>query len=188
MNQQIADSLAASRRRFLKLGAAAAACSLVLPGSVLAASVGNVARKLSFVNLHTDEKLSAVYWENGAYVPKGLQQVNHLLRDWRTGDVKDIDVKLLDVLWELHQRLDSKHPFEVISGYRSPKTNATLASASDGVAKKSLHMRGMAIDISLPDKKLKTVREAAMKMERGGVGYYPKSGFVHVDTGRVRFW
>jgi uncharacterized protein YcbK (DUF882 family) len=188
VNQHAADSLAASRRRFLKLGAAAAACSLILPGSALAASVGKVARKLSFVNLHTNEKLSTVYWENGTYLSEGLKQVNHVLRDWRTGDVKDMDVKLLDALWELHQRLGSKQPFEVISGYRSPKTNATLASASDGVAKKSLHMQGMAIDINLPDRKLKTVREAAMKMQRGGVGYYPKSGFVHVDTGRVRFW
>lgn len=167
---------------------AAAACGLALPGSAFATSVGNVARKLSFVNLHTNERLSSAYWQNGSYQPGALKDINHLLRDWRTGDVKEIDVRLLDVLWELHQRLDSKKPFEVISAYRSPKTNATLASASNGVAKKSLHMQGMAIDINVTDKKLKLVRETAMAMQRGGVGYYPKSGFVHVDIGRVRYW
>lgn len=188
MKQRDADSLSASRRRFLGLGVAAAACSILLPGNALAASVGNVARKLSFVNLHTSERLSAVYWQNGAYQPGALNEIDHLLRDWRTGDVKQMDAKLLDVLWELHRRLESKKPFEVISGYRSPKTNATLASASSGVAKKSLHMQGMAIDIRLADKKLTTVRDAAIGMQRGGVGYYAKSSFVHLDTGRVRAW
>lgn len=183
-----ADDRSVGRRRFLKLGLAATACSIALPGGALAASIGNVSRKLSFVHLHTDEKLSSVYWHNGAYQPKALAQISRVLRDWRTDEVKQIDVKLLDVLWELHQRLDSSKPFEVICGYRSPKTNAMLASASDGVAKKSLHMEGMAIDIRLPDKKLTLVRDTAMAMERGGVGYYPRSNFVHVDTGRVRFW
>ena len=188
MNQRVADSSTAIRRRFLHLGVAAVACSLVLPGSAFATTVGSAARKLSFVNLHTSERLTATYWQNGSYRPAALKQVYNLLRDWRTGEIKEIDVKLLDMLWELHQRLESKKPFEVISCYRSPKTNAILASASNGVAKKSLHMQGMAIDINLPDKKLKTVRQAALEMQRGGVGYYPKSGFVHVDTGRVRFW
>lgn len=183
-----ADDQSVGRRRFLKIGLAATACSIALPGSGLAASIGNVSRKLSFVHLHTNEKLSSVYWHNGAYQPKAVAQINRVLRDWRTDEVKEIDVKLLDVLWELHQRLDSKSPFEVICGYRSPKTNAMLASASSGVAKKSLHMEGMAIDIRLPDKKLTLVRDTAISMQRGGVGYYAKSGFVHVDTGRVRSW
>lgn len=188
MNQRAANGLTASRRHFLKLGAAAAACSIALPASALAASVGTMARKLSFVHIHTNERLSAAYWQNGAYQPGAVREINAVLRDWRTGEVKEIDLRLLDILWELHQRLDSKKPFEIISGYRSPQTNATLAAASSGVAKKSLHMQGKAIDINLPDKKLKLVRETAMAMERGGVGYYPKSGFVHLDTGRVRFW
>jgi len=188
VNQRTADSLAASRRRFLKLGAAAAACSLVMPASAFATSMSSVARKLSFVNLHTNEKLTASYWQNGSYQPQALKDLFHLLRDWRTGEVMEMDVKLLDVLWELHQRLDSSKPFEVISGYRSPKTNATLAAASNGVAKKSLHMQGKAIDINLPDKKLAVIRDTAIDMQRGGVGYYAKSGFVHVDTGRVRHW
>jgi uncharacterized protein YcbK (DUF882 family) len=188
VKQRDADSSVAERRHFLKLTAAAATCGLLLPGSAFAAALGTATRKLSFVNLHTDERLSAVYWQNGAYQPQTLNEIDYLLRDWRTGDVKKMDVKLLDALWELHQRLDSKKPFEVISGYRSPKTNAKLASASSGVAKKSLHMQGMAIDINLADKKLTKIRDAAIGMRRGGVGYYAKSGFVHVDTGRVRAW
>lgn len=188
VKQRDADSSVADRRHFLKLTAAAATCSLLLPGNAVAAALGTASRKLSFVNLHTDERLSATYWQNGTYQPQALNEINHLLRDWRTGDVKKIDAKLLDVLWELHQRLDSTKPFEVISGYRSPKTNATLASASSGVAKKSLHMQGMAIDIDLPGKKLTKIRDTAIDMQRGGVGYYAKSGFVHLDTGRVRSW
>ena len=188
VKQRNADSSMVGRRRFLKLAGAVATCSLALPGSAFAASLGTVARELSFVNLHTDERLSAVYWQNGSYQPGVLTEVDHLLRDWRTGEVTKIDVKLLDVLWELHQRLDSRKPFEIISGYRSPKTNATLASASSGVAKKSLHMQGMAIDIRLADKKLTTLRDTAIGMKRGGVGYYAKSNFVHLDTGRVRAW
>ena len=154
MNQRAADSFTAERRHFLKLGAAAAACSLVMPASAFATSIGSVARKLSFVNLHTDERLKATYWQNGAYQPNALGELDHLLRDWRTDEVHKIDIKLFDLLWELHQRLDSRAPFEIISGYRSPKTNATLAAASDGVAKKSLHMQGMAIDISFAGREL----------------------------------
>lgn len=188
MNQRAADSFMAGRRHFLKLGAAAAACSLVMPAGAFATTIGSAARKLSFVNLHTDERLAATYWHNGRYQPKALGELDHLLRDWRTDELHKIDVKLFDVLWELHQRLDSRAPFEIISGYRSPKTNATLAAASDGVAKKSLHMQGMAIDIALGDAKLTKVRDTAIAMRRGGVGYYAKSGFVHLDTGRVRSW
>lgn len=188
MTQRAADPLTATRRQFLRLGAAAAACGAFMPAASFAASIGTVERKLAFHNLHTGERLSVAYFSNGTYRQQALNDINEILRDWRTGEVKEMDVRLVDLLWELHQRLGSTKSFDVISGYRSPKTNATLASASDGVAKKSLHMQGMAIDIALPDKKLKRVREAAIDMRRGGVGYYPKSGFVHVDVGRVRFW
>lgn len=188
MNQHAADSFMAERRHFLKLGVAAAACSVIMPASAFATSVGSVSRKLSFVNVHTNERLGSTYWHNGAYQPGALTELDHLLRDWRTDEVHKIDIKLFDLLWELHQRLDSRAPFEIISGYRSPKTNATLASASSGVAKKSLHMQGMAIDIMLGGTKLTKLRDTAIDMGRGGVGYYAKSGFVHVDTGRVRRW
>lgn len=188
MIQRAAVSVAATRRQFLKLGAAAAGCGALLPGTSFAASIGSVERKLSLHNIHTGERLTAVYFRDGVYRQQALDDVNQILRDWRTGDIKEIDLRLVDLLWELHQRLGSAKPFDVISGYRSPKTNAALASASNGVAKKSLHMEGMAIDIALPDKKLERVREVAMDMQRGGVGFYPKSGFVHLDVGRVRFW
>lgn len=188
MNQRAADSLAATRRHFLKLGAATAACTALMPTAAFAARLGSVERKLGFHNLHTGERLSVAYFSNGAYRPEALSDINQILRDWRTGDIKEMDIRLVDLLWELHQRLGSAKPFDVISGYRSPKTNAILANASSGVAKKSLHMEGMAIDIALPDKKLQAVRQAALDMQRGGVGYYPKSGFVHVDVGRVRSW
>ena len=118
--------------------------------------------------------------------PHGLDGA--CLRDHRTGDVHPIDPQLLDLLTHLQQSVDSARAFEVISGYRSPKTNAMLASNSGGVARKSLHMQGMAIDIRLPGKRLKDLRAAALSLEAGGVGYYPSSDFVHVATGRVRSW
>jgi len=188
VNQRNADSLAATRRHFLKLGVATAACAGFMPGTAYAARLGTMERQLGFNNLHTGERLSVAYFSDGTYRPNALADINVILRDWRTGDIKEIDVQLLDVLWELQQRLGSTKPYDVISGYRSPKTNAILASTSSGVAKRSLHMEGMAIDIALPDKKLSVVRQTAMDMQRGGVGYYPKSGFVHVDVGKVRFW
>jgi uncharacterized protein YcbK (DUF882 family) len=110
------------------------------------------------------------------------------MRDFRTGEVHVIEPGLLDLLHALHGKLDSRRPFEIISGYRSPKTNAALAENSSAVAKKSLHMKGMAIDINLGDVKLKNLRKAAIALKQGGVGYYPNSNFVHVDIGRVRSW
>ncbi|MGH6961082.1 MAG: DUF882 domain-containing protein [Dongiaceae bacterium] len=173
------------RRRFLQIGLAAA---LLTPGSALAGSLGKVRRSLSLVNLHTGEKLAADYWVNGAYVPEALREINRILRDFRTGDVLAMDVGLLDLLSDLRHKLRTREPFEVISGYRSPKTNAMLAAASGGVARKSLHMQGMAIDLRVPGRSLRQVRDAALAMRAGGVGFYPKPDFVHVDVGRVRAW
>jgi uncharacterized protein YcbK (DUF882 family) len=110
------------------------------------------------------------------------------LRDFRSGDVAPIDRQLLDLLVELHRRSGSRKPFQIISGYRSPKTNAVLASASSGVAKHSMHMEAKAIDIRLSDVMLRDLRDTAIGMQAGGVGFYPRSDFVHVDTGRVRRW
>lgn len=145
-------------------------------------------RALSFYNLHTGESLDVTYWADGGYIAQGLRETNYLLRDFRTDEVARIDPTLLDLLHDLHGRLGSGEPFQVISGYRSPATNAALAAHSAGVAKRSLHMRGMAIDIRLPDRALIDVRRTAMAMKRGGVGYYAKSNFVHVDVGRPRYW
>jgi uncharacterized protein YcbK (DUF882 family) len=145
-------------------------------------------RQLTFHNLHTGEKLSVVYWENGHYLDDALAAVNHVLRDHRSDEQCAMDCQLLDQLYGLQRRLDSTRPFEVISGYRSPATNAKLRQRSNGVAKRSLHMQGKAIDIRLSGCELERLHRAALDLEAGGVGYYPESGFIHVDTGRVRSW
>ncbi|HLI13943.1 MAG TPA: DUF882 domain-containing protein [Alphaproteobacteria bacterium] len=174
------------RRLFLCAGAATLASAAVKPA--LAAIPRGHFRSVAFDNLHTGERLKVDYWVNGRYVPDALGAVNHLLRDFRTGDVFPIDPQLLDLLDALRRKLGSHAPYQVISGYRSPKTNAMLREFSDGVAANSLHMQGMAIDIRVPDRMLRSVRRAAMSLYRGGVGYYPRSDFVHVDVGRVRHW
>ena len=182
-----------SRRHFLGLGAAAAAAALV-PGDAFAGAGSTVKRServLSFFHTHTGERLKIAYCCDGEYQPDALNRINHLLRDFRVDEVKPIDPKLLDLLHELGGTLDTDQPYHVISGYRSPKTNVMLrerGGAHTGVASKSLHMAGKAIDIRLPGVKLDHLRGAAQSLKRGGVGYYPSSNFVHVDTGRVRYW
>jgi len=175
-----------SRRRFLA-GAAAFATPLILPG-IARAAVGPQVRTVALHNLHTGEKLKTAYWEQGRYIRDALGEINFVLRDFRTDEVHPIDVRLIDLIQTLRRKLDTNASYRVVSGYRSPKTNAALASKSGGVAKKSLHMQGMAIDFSLPDRDLRTLHKAAKSLKAGGVGYYPKSGFVHVDVGAVRYW
>jgi len=175
------------RRRLLGLGLAAAASSLV-PATSWASQGPAGDRALSFYNTHTDEKLSATYVRGSAFDKGALKDINHILRDFRTGEVFPIDLKLLDLLTELHRKTGSKQPFQIISGYRSPKTNSMLNAESSGVAKRSMHLDGKAIDIRLADVKLTNLRAVAVSMKRGGVGMYTGSNFVHVDTGRVRYW
>jgi uncharacterized protein YcbK (DUF882 family) len=174
-----------SRRRFVATLAGALPI-LSLPRAVWARATA--ARSLDFVHTHTGESLSVEYFGGGAYVPDALQTVNHFLRDFRTGDVHSIDPGLLDLLHHLTDLTGSAKPFQVISGYRSPATNEMLRHHSEGVASGSLHMKGQAIDIRLADVPLAVLRNAALDTRRGGVGYYPASDFVHVDTGRVRTW
>lgn len=145
-------------------------------------------RKLFFYNTHTGENIKSVYCEQGAYVTQALTDINYILRDFRTGEVKEIDTDLLDLLFTLQQKLESTGPFHVISGYRSQKTNSLLCTMSNGVARNSLHIHGKAIDIRLPGYDLKTLQRVAIELRRGGVGYYPSSDFVHVDVGRIRYW
>jgi uncharacterized protein YcbK (DUF882 family) len=147
-------------------------------------------RTLAFDNLHTGERLSVEYWTEGSYVPDALTSINHLLRDFRTGDVHVMEPRLLDLLNILQTRLETTSPFAVISGYRSPTTNAALRAEHEhsGVASKSLHMQGMAIDIRVAGRSLEAVHKTALALQAGGVGYYPQSDFVHVDVGRVRTW
>ena len=145
-------------------------------------------RRLAFDNLHTGETLDVAYFENGAYVGDALAAVNHVLRDYRTGDVHVIEPKLLDLLTTLSASLGATARIGVISGYRSPKTNALLHKESGQVASGSLHMQGQAIDIRIPGVDTARLRDAAQRLAIGGVGYYPTSEFVHVDVGRVRRW
>jgi uncharacterized protein YcbK (DUF882 family) len=169
----------------LGLGAAA----LTMGGRAFAETPAAIEpRSVSFHNLHTGESLDAVYWDQGRYVPDALSAVNRVLRDFRTGDEHVMDPGLLDLLHTVHGKVEAKTPFQVISGYRSPKTNAMLHSHSDGVARSSLHMQGLAIDVRVEGVSLDHLHKAALDLGRGGVGYYPSSDFVHMDVGRVRRW
>lgn len=175
-----------SRRQFLKACAAGLASIGATPVFALSRHAG--ARRLSFNNLHTGERLSATYWSDGEYSAQALTQIDWVLRDFRTGATKPIDPTLLDLLYRLKQRIGVNRSYEVISAYRSPATNARLRAQGSGLAKRSLHMHGMAIDVRVPGFSLEKLRSAAMALRGGGVGYYPRSDFVHIDTGRVRYW
>jgi uncharacterized protein YcbK (DUF882 family) len=188
--QEQTQTIPINRRRFLQFGVAAAT-SLLLPdalGNIRVNTPVAPERKLSLFNLHTGESITATYWAEGEYQNSELAAINNILRDHRTGDVHSMDSSLLELLNTLHHKLDVKESFQVISGYRSPKTNAQLSKKSHGVAKKSLHMQGKAIDIRLPGCALSDLQKAALSCRKGGVGYYPKSDFIHIDTGRVRRW
>ena len=146
------------------------------------------ARQLAFLNTHTGDRFNDAYWENGNYVPDAMAAINNVMRDHRSGDAHAIDPRLLDQLHGLKGLVDASAPFQIISGYRSPATNAVLHQNSNGVATRSLHMDGRAIDIRVSGVELPRLRDAALGMQAGGVGYYEASDFIHVDTGRVRRW
>jgi uncharacterized protein YcbK (DUF882 family) len=173
-----------SRRTFL--GVVAVTAPIFAVSHRLLASAPS--RALRFLHTHTGERLAVEYVTSGRYVPDALAAIDHLMRDFRTGDVHTIDPGLLDLLHGLAATTQSARPFEIISGYRSPATNQMLRRHSEGVAAGSLHMKGQAIDVRLADVPLATLRDAALEARGGGVGFYPASAFVHVDTGRVRRW
>ena len=177
------------RRQLLKIGTVAAACA-VIPGAALATLRVPYPpeRSLKFYNLHTGESLTTQYCERGCYVEGALREINYIMRDFRANEIKPIDPRLLDLLYSLNRRLATQEPFHLISGYRSPATNAMLAARSEGVAHRSLHIEGKAADIRVPGRRLWEVWQTSMEMLAGGVGFYPRSDFVHVDVGRVRFW
>jgi len=169
------------RRRLLLAGLA---CS---PLTGIAQPPLPEARSLSFYHTHTGERVAATYFLGGAYVPAGIGEIEHLLRDFRTGESHAFDLELFDTLWALSNRC-SATTFEVISGYRSATTNEQLRAANEGVAPNSLHLEGRAVDIRLNGVETAQLRDAALQLARGGVGYYPQSNFIHLDTGRVRSW
>lgn len=207
------SKMLASRRRFM-LHAAAACGAIGVFGRVapaLAAGIGTstststsagagtgtgapnaelsaTPRSLRFVHTHTGESLTAAYFDGSAYDAASLSEVNHLLRDFRTGESHLIDPQLLDILYDLQVRADRDAPFEVISGYRSPATNAMLHRISNGVAEHSQHLLGKAIDVRLSGYSTRSLSDHARALARGGVGFYASSDFVHIDTGRVRNW
>lgn len=178
-----------TRRRVLTYMAGAAALPMLSLPELAEAAMKKNARLLAFNHLHTGEKLAVVYRIGGDYVPKAMQQLRHLTRDFRTGDMHNMDPNLYDLLWQLSRDVTTTQPFEIVSAFRSPQTNQALRSRSrhSGVASRSLHMDGAAMDICLADVKLVELRDAALDLKAGGVGYYPE-GFIHVDTGRVRRW
>ena len=178
-----------NRRRFLRLGVAALTAA-ALPRLTYAGSAveSRPERMLAFFNTHTGERLKTTYWEQGQYVGAALSEIDHVLRDHLANETKEIAPKLLDLLFSIRSRLDSREPFHVISGYRSNRTNAYLRARTSGVAENSLHTVGQAIDIRLPGRDLRSLRKVAVDLQGGGVGFYPKSDFVHVDIGGVRYW
>ena len=177
---------ATSRRRFAALAAIFGLARLI--GGGRSAHAAAPVRTLRLRSLHTGERLSAVYRRNGRLVAGNLARIDRILRDHRTGEVLPIALALLDLVHELARTLSYDRPIAVISGYRSPATNAMLAARGRGVARNSYHIRGMALDIRMPGVALAELRDAALSLRRGGVGYYPDSDFVHVDIGPVRSW
>ena len=178
-----------SRRNFIKL----LVCSGILSYSskFAFAAIDGIAlkeRSLSLFNPRTKEGFEGIYWCDGDYVSNALNNINHIMRDIRTDDVKPIDTHLLDLIFSISIKLKPESPFRVISGYRSPKTNTLLRKRGNGAAKKSYHIKGQAVDIRLPGHRTSVLRRAAYELKKGGVGYYPKHRFVHIDVGPVRYW
>ena len=159
-------------------------------GSVHDATALNETRTLSFHHTHSDENLTVTFKRDGRYDEEGLKKLNHFLRDWRSQDSTTMDRHLFDILWEVYRDVDGKKPIQIISAYRSPATNSMLRRRSSGVARASQHMLGHAMDFYIPDVPLEQIRAAGLRLQRGGVGFYPTSGspFVHLDTGSVRHW
>lgn len=178
------------RRLFLKGGLSLSATALISTVGVKPAfaAPSNGRYDLSVHNMHTGESYKGVYRVGNEYLPEAFEYINNALRDHRTGEVFPIDPRVIDIAAAIHRMSGSKKEFQVLSGYRSPKTNNSLRKKSSGVAKQSLHMSGQAMDLKLPDVSNSRLRETAIKLKAGGVGYYPRSGFVHVDSGRFRTW
>lgn len=170
------------RRALLTLGAAAGLSALAGPAFAAAP------RRACLLNLHTGDRFDDVYFEAGRYLPDALAEACKVLRDWRTGEVAEMDPALFDALHSIGERLETRAPFQIISGYRSPRTNALLHARSKGVASTSQHTLGKAVDVRVPGVELRNLRKAALDIGAGGVGFYPVSNFVHIDTGRVRQW
>lgn len=186
-----------SRRHFLrhtaKLAIAGATLPLASPGWAALQKTPSITlpdnRNLAFDHLHTGERISLLYASNSQYIPESLNTLNHFLRDHYSGEIGMMDPELFDLLYRIKLTLGSERPFQIISGYRCPETNTRLRNTrGGGVAQRSLHMDGKAVDIRISGVPLKNLRDAALSLRSGGVGFYPGQQFVHVDTGRTRSW
>lgn len=176
-----------SKRQLLKFfGAAAIACAC--PSSLASVVPLGPERRLRLHNLHTGERINEIFWADGAYLNDGIERINNLLRDHRCGQSTDMDKQLFNVLIQLQDKLGYKGEIDVISGYRSPQTNEMLRRQGRNVSKHSLHLTGKAMDIRLQGIGVDKIFKTAAQLQAGGVGQYPRSDFVHVDTGRVRYW
>jgi uncharacterized protein YcbK (DUF882 family) len=181
------ESIMNQRRSFLK-SSVVMASALSVPAFAKAATTAPNERMLRLYNTHTGESIKRVFWAEGQFIPDALQDINKLLRDHRNDTIAQMDPKLLVLLDQVSNKFGDEHVLHVISGYRSPESNQKLAAASGGVAKHSLHMEGKAIDVRLPHGDLAKLHKVALAARAGGVGYYPDSQFVHMDTGRLRHW
>ena len=177
------------RREILKLGLAGTLATIVPLGfsSEAQASRGNTWR-VAFKQAHTGESFNGVYRVGGKYLPEAFERLNYILRDFRTGEVFPMDPRVIDILAMVQKKAGQRQPIEILSAYRSPKTNAGLRKNSSGVAKNSFHMYGQALDLHIKGYSTSRLRSIAKSLRAGGVGYYPKSDFIHVDTGTVRSW
>ena len=183
------SSYTTDRRTFLKVGASAF-MTTVFAHPVLAAvdSTNHEPHILSFYNIHTGETLKTCYRSRGKIIHRAVNRISHIMRDHRTGEIMPVDPNLLDLLHRIVMEKKPRSPLSIISGYRSPSTNAALRKVTAGVAPNSLHMKGRAIDIRIPGCQTASLRQIAVDLRCGGVGYYPKSDFVHLDTGPVNVW
>ena len=173
-----------SRRRLLGAAVAAAAVGLVDP----LPAVSFAPRSVALYNIHTGEWLRTVYWADGHYIREAVRDINWILRDHHSDEIRPMDAGVLDLLGMLRDRLDTHDPFLVVCGYRSPTTNRKLYLHHEGVAKYSYHIKGMAVDLRSELRDLSQIRDAALSLRCGGVGYDPRSDFVHVDCGPIRRW
>ncbi|MGA1839793.1 MAG: YcbK family protein [bacterium] len=185
-----------SRRSLIKLGLFTLGASIINRPAFAAINsfvsserrVISPEKRLFFYNTHTEETLKVIYWYNGEYLYESLNDINYILRDHYTGEIKTIDIRLIELLHDIYDRIETKEPFHIVSGYRTRFTNSLLRRNNRGVARRSMHIYGKAVDIYLPDCKLSSLRKTAIDLKSGGVGYYPFKNFVHVDVGRVRCW
>jgi uncharacterized protein YcbK (DUF882 family) len=189
----VLPKLRAGARHCVSVGIPLGLAALILIGAndgLQTASAEGDTRTLSFHHLHTDETITITYKRDGRYDDAALKKLDWFMRDWRRQESTRMDPKLFDILWEAYREVDGKKPIEVICGYRAPGTNAMLRARSTGVAQNSNHVGGQAIDFAIPGVDLEKLREVGLRLQRGGVGFYPTSGspFVHMDTGTIRHW